>query len=165
MTGETIPPASGAKKPDHIKRGLIAVILVLGIIVVGVGIRMAMQTPKQIASTPATAQPEAPAQDPQNTFLQEFEQQKQRSGSAVTATPAPAPATPALAPGEIEAMQELRKSMSVKSAPIREQPAPAPIQAQAQAQPITAANYEQRSQDLNRQIQDLNRRIEEGKRK
>lgn len=161
MTAEPIPQTTSAsKKPDHVKRGLIAVTTVLVIIIAGVGIRMALQKPKPLASAPAV-QPEASVQDPQNTFLQEFDQQKKRATPAAAQAAA---AQPDLPQGEIEAMQELRKSMSVKSAPAREAPASTPAPPPP-AQPITAANYDRRSQDLDRQIQDLNRRIEEGKRK
>jgi hypothetical protein len=115
---------------------------------------MALRTPKQIAADPA-AKPEAPAPDPQNTFLQQLEANKPKE-----AAPAPSMApTPALAEGEVGAMQELRKSMSVKSAPARSKP---PVSGANQAAaPIT----QQRAEDLDRQIQDLNRRLEEGQQK
>lgn len=161
MTAEPLPPATAiSKKPDHVKRGLIAVGAILAIIVVGVGIRMALQQPKQVASAPPV-QPKAPAADPQNTFLQEFDQQKRRAAAAQPQPASQPQAQAALPQGEIEAMQELRKSMSVKSAPARPQSAPGP----AAAEPATPVTYQQRSQDYERQIQDLNRRIEEGKSK
>jgi hypothetical protein len=145
MTVEPIPEQTSAEaKPDHIKRGLIVVGVGLAIVVGGVGIKMALQTPKQISADPSP-KAEAPAPDPQNTFLQQFEQQRPKDTA-----PAPAAAAPSLAQGEIDAMQELRKSMSVKSAPAK--------------QPTTVASAppnQQRADDLDRQIQDLNRRIQQ----
>ncbi|MGL4966721.1 MAG: hypothetical protein ACRC67_36205 [Inquilinus sp.] len=155
MTAEPIPAATPAQaKPDHIKRGLIVLGIFLAIVVVAVGVQMALRTPKQIATDQA-AKPEAPAPDPQNTFLQQLEANKPKEAALA---PSVAP-TPALAQGEADAMQELRKSMSVKSAPARSK-APAAAASQVAA-PIT----QQRAEDLDRQIQDLNRRLEEGQRK
>ena len=155
MTAESIPASTPTQaKPDHIKRGLIVLRIFLAIVVVAVAVQMALRTPKQIATGQA-AKPEAPAPDPQNTFLQQLEANKPKE-----AAPAPSVApTPALAQGEADAMQELRKSMSVKSAPARSK-APA-----AAASPVAAPITQQRAEDLDRQIQDLNRRLEEGQRK
>lgn len=156
MTAEPIPAATASQaKPDHIKRGLIVLGIFLVIVVVAVGVQMALRTPKQLATDQA-AKPEAPAPDPQNTFLQQLEAQKPKDAPDTASV---TPTTPALAQGEVDAMQELRKSMSVKSSPARSKP-PAASTTQASV-PIT----QQRAEDLDRQIQDLNRRLEEGQQK
>ncbi|WP_186002540.1 hypothetical protein [Mycobacterium sp. KBS0706] len=155
MTAEPIPAATPTQaRPDHIKRGLIVLGIFLVIVVVAVAVQMALRTPKQFATDQAT-KPEAPAPDPQNTFLQQLEANKPKDAS-----PAPSVApTPVLAQGEVDAMQELRKSMSVKSAPARSQPSA------AGASQASAPIAQQRAEDLDQQIQDLNRRLEEGQRK